>query len=170
MVANRARVMQNSTCSSTATGAMSRPGAPRASPTVTPSRPITLASGQTPAAEAASRPTASGRARSGYGASVAGSRVASRPKEKIGRTSQANANMVNTAVASSTAPPWPRIPARLVKTAIATTAATVVLRMNPILARRDQRTALPSERSFRLTMSQATTAHPRRPPARRPGP
>ena len=56
VVTNRASVMQNSTCSTTATTATSRPSAPRASPTVTPSRPIRLASGQAPVAEAASRP------------------------------------------------------------------------------------------------------------------
>ena len=65
VVASRASVMQNSTWSSTATTATSTPNRPRASPTVTPSRPITLASGQAPVAEAASSPTASGRMRSG---------------------------------------------------------------------------------------------------------
>jgi hypothetical protein len=57
--------MQNSTWNTTATTAMTTPDTPRASPTVTPSRPITLASGQAPAAEAASRPVTSGRMRSG---------------------------------------------------------------------------------------------------------
>ena len=65
VVTSRASVMQNSTWSSTATTATSTPDGPRASPTVTPSRPITLATGQAPVAEAASRPTASGRRRSG---------------------------------------------------------------------------------------------------------
>ena len=65
VVTNRAIVMQNSTSSTTATTAMTRPNAPLASPTVTPSRPTTLASGQAPVAEAASSPTASGRVRSG---------------------------------------------------------------------------------------------------------
>ncbi len=64
-VTNRAIVMQNSTSSTTASKAMSKPNPPRASPTVTPSRPTRLASGQAPAAEAASSPTASGRVRSG---------------------------------------------------------------------------------------------------------
>ena len=65
VVTSRARVMQNSTWSGTATSAMTRPARPRASPTVTPSSPITFASGQAPAAEAASSPAASGRTRSG---------------------------------------------------------------------------------------------------------
>ena len=65
---------------------------PRARPTVTPSSPITLASGHAPAAEAASSPTASERVRSGYSASVAGSSVPSRPKDMIGRISQPKAN------------------------------------------------------------------------------
>ena len=65
VVTSRASVMQNSTWSSTATTAMSTPDRPRASPMVTPSRPITLASGQAPAADAASSPTTSGRMRSG---------------------------------------------------------------------------------------------------------
>ena len=64
-VTNRASVMQNSTSSRTASSAMNRPNPPRASPTVTPSRPTRLASGQAPVAEAASSPTASGRVRSG---------------------------------------------------------------------------------------------------------
>ena len=81
-VTNRASVMQNSTSSRTASSATNRPSPPRASPTVTPSRPITLASGQAPVAEAASSPTASGRVRTGYRASVAGSRVPSRPKDE----------------------------------------------------------------------------------------
>src|SRR5690349_24741843 len=92
VVTNRASVMQNSTSSTTATTAMTSPVRPRASPTVTPSRPTTLASGQAPAADAASSPTASGRVRSGYRASVAGSRVLSRPNATIGRISQPNAN------------------------------------------------------------------------------
>src|SRR6516162_10101974 len=53
VVTKRARVMQNSTCSSTATRATSTPSTPRASPITTPSRPITLAAGQAPVAEAA---------------------------------------------------------------------------------------------------------------------
>ena len=65
VVASRASVMQNSTWSSTATTATTTPDRPRASPTVTPSRPITLASGQAPVAEAASSPVTSGRMRSG---------------------------------------------------------------------------------------------------------
>ena len=65
VVTSRASVMQNRTCSTTATTATSRPSAPWARPTVTPSRPIRLASGQAPAADAASSPTASGRVRSG---------------------------------------------------------------------------------------------------------
>ena len=65
VVTNRASVMQNSTCSTTASSAMSTPSAPRASPMVTPSRPSRVAAGQAPVAEAASSPTASGRVRSG---------------------------------------------------------------------------------------------------------
>jgi hypothetical protein len=65
VVTNLASTMQNSTCSSTASTAMIRPSAPRATPTVTPIRPITLASGHAPVAEAASSPTASWRVRSG---------------------------------------------------------------------------------------------------------
>ena len=65
VVTNRASVMQNSTCSTTASSAMSTPSAPWASPIVTPSRPSSVAAGQAPVAEAASSPTASGRVRSG---------------------------------------------------------------------------------------------------------
>ena len=65
VVTSRASVMQNSTCSSTASSAASSPRTPWARPMVTPSRPTTLATGQAPVAEAASRPTASGRVRSG---------------------------------------------------------------------------------------------------------
>ena len=65
VVTNRASAMQNSTSNTTATSATSTPNAPLASPTVTPSRPTRLASGQAPVAEAASSPTASGRVRSG---------------------------------------------------------------------------------------------------------
>src|SRR6185437_1862256 len=46
VITNRASTMLNSTWSSTATTATSSPGPPRASPMVTPSRPITLAAGQ----------------------------------------------------------------------------------------------------------------------------
>ena len=102
VVTNRASVMQNSTCSTTATTATITPNPPLARPTVTPSRPTTLASGQAPVAEAASRPTASGRVRSGYRASVAGSSVLSRPKTKIGTISQPNANTVKMTEVSST--------------------------------------------------------------------
>ncbi len=112
VVTNRASVMQNSTCSTTATTATSRPSAPRARPTVTPSRPSTLASGQAPVADAASSPTASGRMRSGYSASEAGSRVPSRPKAKIGRISQPNANTVKQTVVRSTDALDPRNRAR----------------------------------------------------------
>ena len=103
VVTNRASVIQNMICSSTASTAMSRPSAPLASPAVTPSRPIRLASGQAPVAEAASRPTASGRVRSGYRASVAGSSVPSSPNVISGRISQPNAKMVKTTVVTSTA-------------------------------------------------------------------
>ncbi len=65
VVTNRDRAMQNSTCNPTAITATIRPSAPLASPTVTPSRPITLASGQAPVAEAASSPVMSLRVRNG---------------------------------------------------------------------------------------------------------
>jgi hypothetical protein len=58
---NRDRAMQNRTSSTTATTATITPNAPVARPTVTPSRPMTLASGQKPVNDAASRPAASGR-------------------------------------------------------------------------------------------------------------
>src|SRR5215472_5449064 len=51
VVTNRASVMQNSTSSSTAATATSTPSGPLASPTVDPSRPSTLASGQRPGAQ-----------------------------------------------------------------------------------------------------------------------
>ena len=117
VVTSRASVMQNSTCSTTATTATSRPSGPRASPTVTPSRAIRLATGQAPAAEAASSPTASGRVRSGYSASVAGSRVPSRPNAKIGRISQPSANTVKMTVVRSTDALRPRNRARTAKAA-----------------------------------------------------
>src|SRR6478752_2141769 len=72
VVTNRDRAMQNRTCSTTAATATITPSPPLAKPTVTPSRPTTLASGQKPVNDAASRPTASGRVRSGYSASVEG--------------------------------------------------------------------------------------------------
>jgi len=103
VVTSRARVMQNSTCSATATTATNRPSGPLASPTITPSRPIRLAAGQAPVAEAASSPTESGRVRSGYSASVAGSRVLSRPNAKIGRISQPSANAVKMTVVKASA-------------------------------------------------------------------
>ena len=144
VVTNRASVMQNSTCSSTATSAMSTPTARGPARSVTPSRPITLASGQAPVAEAASSPVASGRVRSGYRASVAGSRVASRPKASIGRISQPNAKTVKITEVRSTAALCPRSEASSANTPIATSTAKAVLMMNETLARLDDRSALPA--------------------------
>ena len=169
VVTNRASTMQNSTWSSTATTATSRPSGPRASPTVTPSRPITLASGQAPVAEAASRPTASGRVRSGYSASVAGSSVPSRPNTSSGRISQPNANTVNTAAVWVTGAADPRSRASTMNVPNATSTAKTVLMMNEILAGRDARSALVSSCSFSWTRSRAMSVPPPRWPANRPG-
>ena len=169
VVTNRARTMQNSTCSSTATTATTTPAAPRARPTVTPSRPSTLAAGQAPVAEAASSPTASGRVRSGYSASVAGSRVASRPNASSGRMSQPNANTVNTTELTSTAAALPCRAARPAKVPAATSTAKIVLVMKETLAPVDRRIALRSRRSFSWMRSRAMTVLPRRRPGIRPG-
>ena len=169
VVTNRASVMQNSTCSSTASTAISTPTPPWASPTVTPSRPITLASGQMPVAEAASSPTASGRRRSGNRASVAGSRVPSRPKAISGTISQPNANTVKITVVRSTDALLPCRLARVTKTPAATSTAATELVMKAALAPVDARSALRSRRSFSWTRSRATTVPPRRSPAGRPG-
>ncbi len=169
VVTNRARVRQNSTCSSTASTAMITPAGPRASPTVTPSRPIRVAAGHGPVADAASRPTASGRVRSGYRASVAGSSVVSRPNTTSGRISQANANKVKTTVVRSTAALWPRSRASPAKTPAATSTARIVLVMNAALAPVDARSALRISWSLSWTRSRATSAPLRRPPCARPG-
>ncbi len=169
VVTSRASVMQNSTCSATATTATSRPSGPRARPTITPSRPSRLATGQAPAADAASNPTASGRVRSGYSCSVAGSRVPSRPNAKIGRTSQPSANAVKMTVVRSTDALRPRNRARTKKTPTATTTAKNVLRMNEVRAAVDERSALSTSRSFSWTRTRAMTAPPHRLPADRPG-
>ncbi len=169
VVTSRARVMQNSTCSATATTATSRPSGPLASPTSTPSSPIRLATGHAPAADAASSPAASGRVRTGYSCSVAGSRVPSRPNAKIGRVSQPNAKTVKITVVRSTDALRPRNRARTAKVPAATTTAKNVLTMNEISADVDERRPLSTSRSFSRTRSRATTAPPRRVRAGRPG-
>ena len=162
VVTSRARVMQNSTCSATATTATSRPSGPLASPTVTPSRPIRLAAGQAPAAEAASSPTASGRVRSGYSCSVAGSRVPSRPNAKIGRVSQPSANAVKMTVVRSTDALRPRNRARTVKAADRHHDGEERAEDERGLRGVDERSALSSSRSFSWTRSRAMTAPPHR--------
>ncbi len=161
--------MQNRTCSTTAATATVMPSPPLARPTVTPSRPMTLASGQKPVNDAASRPTASGRVRSGYSASVAGSSVLSTPKTMIGAISQPNANTVKMTEVSSTDVLLPRNPARTRKAKIASSTANAELMMKEIFAELDERSALTSRRSFSWTRSRATTAPPHRSHAVPPG-
>ena len=157
---NRDRATQNRTCSTTATTATIMPNAPLARPTVTPSRPMTLASGQRPVNDAASKPAASGRVRSGYSASVAGSSVLSTPKTMIGAISQPNANTVKMTEVSSTDVLLPRNPARTRKVKIASSTANTELMMKEIFAELDERSALTSRRSFSWTRSRAMTAPP----------
>ena len=168
VVTKRAITMQNSTCSSTAISAMSTPDRPRANPITTPSRPITLAAGQAPVAEAASSPMASGRVRSGYRAIVAGSRVLSRPKASNGRISQPKAKTVNITEVRTTAVLWPCNEASSANMPSAVSTAKAVLVMNEALARLDDRSALASRRSFSRTRSRAMTIPPHW-PWRRPG-
>src|SRR6516225_5867412 len=109
---------------------------------VTPSKPSTLAAGQAPAAEAASSPTTSERVRSGYRAIVAGSSVPSRPKAKIGQSSQPIAKMLKMTVVRSTDALRKRNWASSQKVPIATSTANVVLTTNETLAAVDERSAL----------------------------
>ena len=134
-----------------------------------PSSPIRLASGQAPVAEAASRPMISGLVRSGYSASVAGSKVLSRPKAMSGRTSQPNANVVYTVAVRSTAAPLCRSAASPAKVPMATRSANVELTMKETLAPPVERSALRTSRSFSWTKIRATTVPPRHFGAPRPG-
>ena len=140
--------------------AKSTPSPPRARPIVTPSRPSTLAAGQAPVADAASSPAASGRVRRGYRASAAGSSVPSRPKTKIGQSSQPIAKMLKMTVVRSTDALSARNWARSQKVAIATSRANVVLVRNETRAAVDERIAFPSMRSFSSTRSRAMTVPP----------
>ena len=169
VVMNRARTTQNRTCSTTATTATITPNPPLARPTVTPSRPMTFASGQKPVNDAASKPAASPRVRSGYSASAEGSSVLSMPKTMTGAVSQPNANTVKMTEVSSTDVLLPRSPASTRKAMIASRTANAELTMKEIFAESDERSALTSRRSFSWTRSRATTAPPRRPHAVPPG-